>query len=213
MRVGLIAEKVGMARVITKDGLAIPVTLLKIPKQQVSKVLKKQEDGYDAYQLGYASKGKKDYLLTKADINRLRKSEIEENYSKFKEFRTKGTSEYTLGQELGAEIFKEGAYVDITGKSRGRGFQGSVKRWGSAIGRMTHGSRFHRRPGSLGQCTTPGRVFKNKHQPGQMGTTTTTVLSLPIIDVDIERSIIAVKGSVPGCRKSQVEIRESQRKS
>ena len=149
--------------------------------------------------------------MSKADTHRLKKVGVKENYSKFLEFRTENTCDLSLGDNLTAKLLEGISFVHITGKARGRGFQGSVKRWGSAIGRMTHGSRFHRRPGSLGQCTSPGRVFKNKHQPGQMGTEVITVLNTKIVDINLEKNVIAVKGSVPGCRRSLVEIRESNR--
>ena len=118
-------------------------------------------------------------------------------------------SELELGSEINAALFKDVAKVDVTGVSKGRGFQGAVRRWGASIGRMTHGSRFHRRPGSLGQCTSPGRVFKNKHQPGQMGNVNKTIKNIEIVSVDTENNTIAVKGSVPGCKQGYLVLREA----
>ena len=153
---GLIVSKVGMTRMVDADGKIIPVTLLKVENQKVTKVLTPERDGYHGYQVGYFLKAEKN--LTKADISRLRKVDVEDNFAKFSEFRTSGSSELSVGSAMTAELFQGVGSVDVTGITKGRGFQGAVKRWGATIGRMTHGSRFHRRPGSLGQCTTPGRV-------------------------------------------------------
>lgn len=206
---GLIAKKIGMTRVASENGKVIPVTLLQITKQKVTKVLSEGRDGYEAYQVGYFEKAEKN--LRKPDLGRLRKNEVEENFAKFTEFRTAKGSELKLGETLTAEHLKGIEALDVTGLTKGRGFQGAVKRWGASIGRMTHGSRFHRRPGSLGQCTSPGRVFKNKHQPGQMGVVKRTALNVKVVDIDVENNVIAVRGSVPGWREGFVEIRESVR--
>ena len=206
---GLIAKKIGMTRIVSEDGEIIPVTLLQVPTQRVTKVLSGEKDGYDGYQVGYFEKSEKN--LSKPDLGRLRKVGVEENFAKFIEFRTEGSSDKKIGDALTAEAFKDVKTLNITGLTKGRGFQGAVKRWGASIGRMTHGSRFHRRPGSLGQCTSPGRVFKNKHQPGQMGVVKRTALNVKVVDVDVERNVIAIKGSIPGWREGYVEVRESGR--
>ncbi len=209
---GLIAKKVGMTRVVDSHGDMVPVTLLKVEKQKITKVLSSEKDGYNGFQVGYMIKSEKN--LTKADVSRLRKTGVEENFSNFVEFRTPAeVKDLKVGEAVTADLFKDVQAVDITGLTKGRGFQGAVKRWGASIGRMTHGSRFHRRPGSLGQCTTPGRVFKGKHQPGQMGGKAQTVQNLSIIKVDTETGVIAIKGSVPGNRKSLVQIRETNKKA
>jgi large subunit ribosomal protein L3 len=208
---GLIARKVGMARMTDASGAMIPVTLLKVEDQQITKILTPERDGYHGFQIGFYVKAEKN--LTKADITRLRKANIEKNYSRFTEFRTsQKLDSYEPGTLLSAELFKEIASVDITGISKGRGFQGSVKRWNSAVGRMTHGSRFHRRPGSLGSNTTPGRVFKNKHQPGQLGVETVTLKNLKVMEVDVEENVIVIKGSIPGHREGFVELRPTNSK-
>lgn len=207
---GLIAKKIGMTRIVSEDGEIVPVTLLQVPTQKITKVLSGEKDGYEGYQVGYFEKSEKN--LTKPDTGRLRKVGVSENFAKFIEFRTEGSaSDRKIGDALTAEILKDVKTLNITGYTKGRGFQGAVKRWGASIGRMTHGSRFHRRPGSLGQCTTPGRVFKNKHQPGHMGVEKRTALNVKVVDVDVERNVIAIKGSIPGWRESYVEIRESGR--
>ena len=208
---GIVAKKVGMTRIEVEDGVIIPVTLVQVAQQQVTKVLDQKKDGYSGYQVGYQVKSVKN--LNKPDVSRLRKSGVEVNYSKFMEFRTPedGQDSYQLGASLTAKLFDNVSNVDVTSLSKGRGFQGAVKRWNASIGRMSHGSRFHRRPGSLGQCTSPGRVFKNKHQPGQMGNVKVTLNNIKIVDVDVENNIIALKGSVPGHRECFLEIRESVR--
>ena len=209
---GLIAKKVGMTRVVDARGEMVPVTLLKVEKQKITKVLSTDKDGYSGFQVGFMVKSEKN--ITKADVTRLRKSGVEENFSKFMEFRTPAdVKDLKVGEAVTADLFKDVQSVDITGLTKGRGFQGAVKRWGASIGRMTHGSRFHRRPGSLGQCTTPGRVFKGKHQPGQMGAKTQTVQNLSVVKVDPETGVIAIKGSIPGNRKSLVQIRETNKKA
>ena len=207
---GLIVSKVGMTRMVDTDGRIVPVTLLKVENQAVTKVLTPERDGYHGYQVGYFPKAEKN--LTRADLYRLREVGVEGNYAKFREFRTSDDSGFKIGVSMTAELFREVAAIDVTGLTKGRGFQGAVKRWGARIGRMTHGSRFHRRPGSLGQCTTPGRVYKNKHQPGHMGVATRTVKNIQVMDVDTTNNVIAVKGSVPGHRSGFLEIRPTNKK-
>ncbi len=206
---GLIATKIGMTSIPTEEGNFIAVTLLKVEDQKITKILDLERDGYCGFQVGY--KKKSETRLTKADITRLRKVQIEDNYAKFCEFRTTDKPEASVGDQLTVELLKDVTAVDVTGFTKGRGFQGAVKRWGSAIGRKSHGSRFHRRPGSLGSNTSPGRVFKNKHQPGQMGVEQRTARNLSVVDVDVARNVIAVKGSIPGNRKSYIEIRETNK--
>lgn len=206
---GLIAKKIGMTQVALESGKIVPVTLLQIANQKVTKVLSGEKDGYEAYQVGYFEKAEKN--LTKPDLGRLRKNGVDENFSRFTEFRTSGEASVKVGEALTAEHLKGIEALDVTGLTKGRGFQGAVKRWGSTIGRMTHGSRFHRRPGSLGANSSPGRVMKNKHQPGQMGVVKRTALNVKVINIDVENNVIAVRGSVPGWREGFVEIRESVR--
>jgi large subunit ribosomal protein L3 len=201
----LIAKKIGMTRIFDEEGLMVPVTLLKVEDQAVTKVLTEQKDGYNGYQVGYFVKAEKN--LTKADVARLRKVGVEDSYAKFREFRTSEVVPYSVGHKIGAALFEGELCVDVTSAAKGRGFQGAVKRWNNAVGRMTHGSRFHRRPGSLGQNSSPSRVYKNKPQPGQMGGEKVTVRNLKVVKVDAGSNVIAVMGSVPGNRHSFVEIR------
>lgn len=208
---GLIVKKVGMTRMVDAEGRLIPVTLLKVEDQKITKILTPERDGYHGFQVGYFLKSEKN--LTKADVHRLRKVEVEESFARFREFRTGGALDgLQLGQAMTAELFKDINAIDVTGVTKGRGYQGAVKRWGSTIGRMTHGSRFHRRPGSLGSNTTPGRVFKNKPQPGHMGVEARTIKNIRVVDVDMENNVIAIKGSVPGHREGYLEIRPTNKK-
>jgi large subunit ribosomal protein L3 len=198
---GLIVRKIGMTRTVDADGAMIPITLLKVEDQEVTKILDLQRDGYNGYQVGYFAKNEKN--LSKADISRLRKVKVESNYSRFKEFRCSPEEGvvHEVGAKVTAELLQGISFLDVTGLSKGRGFQGAVKRWNSAIGPKGHGSRFHRRPGSLGQNSSPARVFKNKHQPGHLGTETVTIKNIKVFEVDVAQNVIAVKGSVPGHRE------------
>ena len=166
---GLIAKKIGMTRMVDSEGQMTPVTLLQVEQQKVTKVLTEERDGYNAFQVGYAVKAEK--RLKKPDLGRLRKVNVEDNFTSFKEFRL---SEPKAGLALGAALDWQALFdgvtsIDVTGVTKGRGFSGAHVRWNAAVGRMSHGSRFHRRPGSLGMRSTPGRVMKNRHQPGQYG--------------------------------------------
>lgn len=203
---GLIVQKVGMTRVADANGVMTPVTLLKVTPQRITKILSVERDGYTGFQVGYFEKSEKN--LTKPDVHRLRKNKIEENFARFREFRTPTeVGGLEIGAEMTSQLFDGIVSVDITGITKGRGFQGAVKRWGNAIGRMTHGSRHHRRPGSLGQNSSPSRVYKNKPQPGQMGTDRCTVQNLQVVRIDHEDNVIAIKGSVPGYNTNYLELR------
>jgi large subunit ribosomal protein L3 len=206
---GLIAKKIGMTRMVDSEGQMTPVTLLQVELQKVTKVLTEERDGYSALQVGYNTKAEK--RLAKPDLGRLRKANIAENFSKFKEFRlTESKSELVLGASLEWQTLFEGVTsVDVTGVTKGRGFSGAHVRWNSAVGRMSHGSRFHRRPGSLGMRSTPGRVMKNRHQPGQYGAEQVTIQNLDVLDFDQTSRVLAVRGSVPGHRDGFLVVRPS----
>jgi large subunit ribosomal protein L3 len=175
----------------------------------VTKVLTQERDGYNALQVGYHSKAEK--RLSKPDLGRLRKVNIAENFSKFREFRvTDGATDLAVGAALDWGTILEGVTaVDITGLTKGRGFSGAHVRWNSAVGRMSHGSRFHRSPGSLGMRSTPGRVMKNRHQPGQYGAEQVTIQNLDVLDFDQNSRVLAVRGSVPGHRDGFLVVRPS----
>lgn len=203
---GIIAKKIGMTRMVDGEGQMTPVTLLQVENQKVTKVLTPERDGYSAVQVGYFEK--KEKALSKADVARLRKSEIAENFARFREFRVVDPA-YSLGSALTLSLLEGVTTVDATGICKGRGFSGAHRKHGSAVGRMSHGSRFHRRPGSLGMRSTPGRTFKNRKQPGHHGNTQTTIQNLKIMDLDTENGVIAVRGSVPGHANSYLVLRPS----
>lgn len=196
---GLIAKKIGMTRMVDADGLMTAVTLLQLAPQKVTKILTPERDGYHGIQVGYLEKREKH--LNKPDISRLRKANVTENFTRFKEFRLAGAPQ---GVELGAQIDLAGLEgikaVDVTGITKGRGFTGATKKHNAAVGRMSHGSRFHRSPGSLGMRSTPGRTFKGRHQPGHYGDEQITLQNLQVMDIDKENMVVALRGSVPGHR-------------
>jgi len=205
---GLIVKKVGMTRMVDDEGRMIPVTLVQADDQKITKILTPERDGYHGLQVGFFVKP--EFRLKKPDIHRLRKVKVEDNFSRFREFRLDDAPDgVELGTALKVEGFAEIPSVDVTGLTKGRGFQGTTKRYNTHVGRRTHGSRYHRRGGSLGQCTTPGRVYKNKRMPGHMGVTNTTVQNLKVLEVDHESNVIALKGSIPGHRDGYLVIRPS----
>jgi large subunit ribosomal protein L3 len=204
---GLVVKKVGMTRVVDAAGDMVPVTLLKVENQQVTKVLNPERDGYHAIQVGYYEKREKH--LTKADTARLRKVNVSPNFAKFKEFRLDNAETLNIGEALTVKILEGVKSLDATGITKGRGFSGAIRRWGSKSGRATHGSMFHRRPGSLGNRATPARVFKGKKIPGHYGVEQNTVQNLKVVDLDLENNLIAVRGSVPGHRNSYLFVKPS----
>jgi len=204
---GLVAKKIGMTRMVDKNGHMIAVTLLQVENQKITKVLTKERDGYDAYQVGF--KETKEKNLAKPDVARMRKVNVKENFTVFKEFRTEAPVAIELGTQLTTDLLSGVTSVDVTGLTKGRGFTGSVKRWDTAVGRWSHGSRFHRSPGSLGTRTTPGRVFKGKPVPGHYGVEQVTIQNLSVVDVDKDNSLIALSGAVPGHRNGYLFIKPS----
>ena len=204
---GLVAKKIGMTRMVDKNGQMIAVTLLQVENQKITKVLTKERDGYDAYQVGF--KETKEKNLAKPDVARMRKVNVKENFTVFKEFRTEAPVAIELGTQLTTDLLSGVTSVDVTGLTKGRGFTGSVKRWDTAVGRWSHGSRFHRSPGSLGTRTTPGRVFKGKPVPGHYGVEQVTIQNLSVVDVDKDNSLIALSGAVPGHRNGYLFIKPS----
>lgn len=204
---GIIAKKIGMTRMVDGEGQMTPVTLLQVEAQRVTKILTPERDGYHAVQIGYYEK--KEKSLTKADVSRLRKVNIQESFARFREFRFLEAPTLDLGAAVGLDLLQGVQTIDATGVSKGRGFSGAHRKHGSAVGRMSHGSRFHRRPGSLGMRSTPGRTFKNRKQPGHHGNTQTTIQNLKIMDIDQISGVIAVRGSVPGHSDGYLILRPS----
>ena len=204
---GLIGKKVGMTQLFDDTGKAVPVTVIKAGPCYVTQVRTVNNDGYSAVQLGYEET--KPQRLTGGELGHLKKKDLPP-LRYLREFRT--SEEIEEGQTLTVEVFTEGERVDIVGKSKGRGFQGVVKRYGFSGGPKTHGqSDRHRAPGSIGAGSTPGRVFKGKRMPGRMGNETVTSQNLLISRIDPENNIIAVRGSVPGPKNGLVIIKEARK--
>jgi len=199
MKKAILTTKVGMTQVFSEDGVLTPVTVL-----QAGPCV--ENDGYSAVQVGFGDIREK--LVNKPKKGHFAKAGV--TAKRFlKEFRLEDAESYTLGQEIKADVFAAGDKVDATAKSKGKGFQGAIKRHGQSRGPMAHGSKYHRHAGSNGSATTPGRVFKGKHMPGHMGAVRVTVQNLEVVSVDAEKNLILVKGAVPGPKKSLVMLKES----
>ena len=205
MKKGILGRKLGMTQVFTKSGKLIPVTVISVEPNVVTQIKTIENDGYEAIQLGFDTKREK--LATKASIGHTNKANTTPKRF-FKEIRGVEINNYTLGQEISCDIFEAGEVVDVTGTTKGHGFQGVIKRHGQSRGPMGHGSHYHRRPGSMGTMR-PMRVFKGKKLPGHMGVLTVTIQNLEIVAVDKENNVILVKGNVPGPKKSLVVIQTS----
>lgn len=206
MKKAILATKVGMTQIFNEDGVLTPVTVLQAGPCVVTQVKTMDNDGYEAVQVGFGEIREK--LVNKPVAGQFKKAGVE--VKRFlREFRFENSSEYTVGQEIKADIFAAGDKIDATATSKGKGFQGAIKRHGQSRGPMGHGSKFHRHAGSNGACSDPSKVFKGKKMPGQMGHVTVTTQNLEIVRVDVENNVILVKGCVPGPKKSMVEIRES----
>src|SRR5690625_213250 len=207
MTKGILGRKIGMTQVFTENGEVVPVTVIEAEPNGVLQVKTVEIDGYNAIQLGVADK--KEIRRTKPEEGHAEKANsVPKRY--VREIRDADVDEYEVGQELSVEVFEAGDKVDVTGTSKGKGYQGSVKRHGYATGPSSHGSRFHRSPGSLG-AVDPGRVFKGTKLPGRMGGEKVTIQNLEIVKVDAERNVILIKGNVPGARKSYVTIRSARK--
>ena len=200
--IGLLAKKMGMTQVFDEAGNLVPVTVMRVDPNIVIAQKSKEKDGYNAVVIGVDD-------MKKNTVKKPLAGQFPENVTpkkKIKELRD-FEKEVAVGDSLGIEIFKDIRYVDVSGISKGKGFQGVVKRYGFGGGRKTHGSKFHREPGSTGQATYPHRTFKNKKMPGHMGNENVTVLSLRVIKVDAEKQLMMVRGSVPGINKGLVFVR------
>ena len=203
MKKGILGRKIGMTQVFRTNGEVVPVTVIEVEPNVVTQIKTKDNDGYEAIQLGFSTKREK--LATKASAGITSKAKTTPKRF-FKEIRDVDINNYTLGQEISADIFAEGEMVDVTGTTKGKGFQGVIKRHGQSRGPMGHGSHYHRGPGSMGTMR-PMRVFKGKKLPGHMGTLTVTIQNLEIVSVDVENNVILVKGNVPGAKNSLVIIK------
>ncbi|MBQ9120332.1 MAG: 50S ribosomal protein L3 [Lachnospiraceae bacterium] len=206
MKKAILATKIGMTQIFGENGVLTPVTVLQAGPCAVTQVKTVETDGYNAVQVGFGEI--RDVLVNKPRKGHFAKAGVA-NKRFLKEFKFENAADYTVGQEIKADIFAEGDKIDVTGTSKGKGFQGAIKRFGLSRGPMGHGSEYHRHAGSNGPATTPGRVFKGKHMPGQMGNVKVTVQNLEVVRIDTENNIILVKGAVPGPKKSMVMLKES----
>ncbi|HHT92137.1 MAG TPA: 50S ribosomal protein L3 [Clostridiaceae bacterium] len=203
----ILGKKVGMTQVFDEEGVIIPVTVVQAGPCAVVQKKTVETDGYDAVRVGYEKIEKR--KLNKPDRGLFDKLDMDA-YRYLKEFRTEKIDDFEVGQEISIDkMFADGDSVDVSGISKGKGFQGSIKRHGQSRGPMSHGSKYHRGVGSLGSTSDPGRVFKGRKLPGQMGRERVTVQNLKIVKVDAERGLLLIKGAVPGPRGGLLEIRES----
>ena len=197
-------KKAGMTRVFDKDGNHVPVTVIELSPNFISQVKTTEKDGYEAYQLSYY--GKREKLVNKPTLGHLAKAKISENLTRFAEFRTEGVDASNLGKQVDLSAFSAETVIDVTGVSKGKGFQGVIKKYGFAGGPATHGSKFHRTTGSIGNRATPGRVWKNKKMPGHMGCEQKTVQNLQVFETNLELGYMLIRGSVPGSKNSWIKV-------
>ena len=202
---GILGRKIGMTQVFTTEGKLIPVTVVEVEPNVVTQIKTKENDGYEAIQLGFDTKREK--LATKASVGHTNKANTTPKRF-FREIKGVDINDYTVGQEIKVDIFEAGEIVDVTGTTKGKGFQGVIKRHGQSRGPMGHGSHYHRRPGSMGTMR-PMRVFKGKKLPGHMGNETVTIQNLEIISIDMENGVILVSGNIPGPKQGLVIIKTS----
>lgn len=202
---GILGRKIGMTQVFTKNGKLVPVTVIEVEPNVVTQIKTKEKDGYDAIQLGAITV--KEKSSNKAKIGHTKKANTTPKRF-LKELRGVNVNDYTLGQVISADLFKEGEIVDVSGISKGKGFQGVIKRYNQSRGPMGHGSQYHRGVGSLGTLL-PMHVLKGKKLPGHMGNVATTIQNLEVVSVDLENNVILIKGNVPGPKKSLVMIKTS----
>lgn len=222
MKKAILATKIGMTQVFAEDGSLVPVTVLQAGPCVVTQIKTEENDGYGAVQVGFVDK--KDKIINKDKggrkevihahgVNKALKGHFEKagvsSKRYIKEFRFENAGEYTLAQEIKADIFAAGDKIDASAISKGKGFQGAIKRLGQSRGPMAHGSKFHRHQGSNGACSSPSRVFKGKGMPGHMGCKKVTIKNLEIIRVDADKNLLLVKGSVPGPKKALITIKET----
>ena len=206
MKKALIGRKVGMTQIFDEEGKVIPVTAIEVGPCTVTQIKTVEQDGYTAVQLGFGEV--KERKLNKPELGHLSKNKLAPK-KYLREFRLDSVEGMKVGDELKADVFAVGDKVDVQGTSKGKGFQGVIKRHGQSRGPMGHGSMYHRRPGSMGPTSTPGRVFPGKNLPGHMGVETVTIQNLEVVKVDLDKNVILVKGSVPGAKGSILKIKSS----
>ena len=206
MKKAILGTKLGMTQMFREDGTKIPVTVVLAGPCPVVQKKSVEHDGYEAVQVAF--KPIREKLCTKPMLGHFKKAGVEAHrYTR--EFKFDDTAAYEVGQVIKADIFANGDHVDVTATSKGKGFEGNIKRWNQGRGRKTHGSHSYRVPGSMGACTYPGEVFKTKHLPGHMGSERVTVQNLEVVRVDADRNLLLVKGAIPGAKGSLVTVRET----
>ena len=206
MKKAIIGKKIGMTQIFNENGKMIPVTVVEAGPCVVVQKKTTEKDGYEAIQVGFGEIREK--LVNKPAKGHFAKAGVSLRRT-LKEFKLENASEYEVGQEIKADLFEAGDKIDVSGVSKGKGFQGTIKRWNASRGPMSHGSKFHRAPGSMGAASDPSRTFKNKRMPGHMGAKNTTVLNLEVVKIMPEKNIILIKGGIPGPNKGTVVIRNS----
>lgn len=206
MNKGLIGKKLGMTQIFDEQGKVIPVTVIEAGPCVVAQVKTVETDGYNAIQLGFGDV--KESKINKPEKGHFAKAGLEAK-KHLREFRLESVEGVKVGDEVKADAFEAGEKVDVQGTSKGKGFQGVIKRHGQSRGPMGHGSMYHRRPGSMGPTSTPGRVFKGKKLPGHMGSQTITIQNLEVVRVDLDKNVILVKGSVPGAKGAILKLKTS----
>ncbi|WWR16423.1 50S ribosomal protein L3 [Lachnospiraceae bacterium JLR.KK008] len=224
MKKAILATKVGMTQIFDEDGTLIPVTVLQAGPCVVTQIKTLENDGYSAVQVGFVDKkdrivnrdkGGKKEVIHRHGVNKAQKGHFEKagvsSKRYVRELKLENAQDYALGNEIKADIFAAGDRVDATAISKGKGFQGAIKRHGQHRGPMAHGSKFHRHQGSNGACSSPSKVFKGKGMPGHMGCVRVTVQNLSIVRADAEKNLLLVKGAVPGPKKALVTIKETTR--
>ena len=206
---GILGKKIGMTQIFTEVGEVVPVTVVEAGPVVITQIKTVEKDGYNAVQVGFGDV--KEKSLNKPQKGHLAAANTLKKH--LKEFRVDSVEGYTVGQEIKADLFAAGEMIDVTGISKGKGFQGPIKRHGQSRGPESHGSRYHRRPGSMGACSYPGRVFKNKKLAGHMGSVKVTVQNLEVVRVDADKNFILVKGAIPGAKGSVVTLKEAVKAS
>ena len=210
MKKGIIGKKIGMTQIFDEKGNVVPVTVIEATPNVVAQVKTVETDGYNSIQLGYGEV--KDKHINKPEKGHFAKAGLTAK-KHLREFRVEDVENYKVGDEVKADIFEAGEKIDVQGTTKGKGFQGVIKRHGQHRGPMGHGSMYHRRPGSMGSTSTPGRVFKGKKLPGHMGRVTVTIQNLDVVRVDMDKNVILVKGSVPGAKGAILKIKSAVKAS
>lgn len=206
MKKAILGKKIGMTQMFLSDGTMIPVTVIEAGPCPVVQKKTVGTDGYDAVQVGFGECRAK--LISKPEQGHCAKANVKP-LRYLREFKLDDATSYEVGQLIKADMFAEGDRVDVSGKSKGKGFQGAIVRWNQARGRKTHGSHSYRVAGSMGACSSPSRVFKNKHLPGHMGSQNVTVQNLEVVRVDAERNLLLIKGAIPGAKGSLVAVKST----